>query len=64
MATEFNAICFTKAVPGQIPTALKYRKINNRERFIKFITNKHPDIWYINWYDKQSKNYIERTYIQ
>lgn len=65
MATaEFNAICFLRNQQGEIPRVVKYRKISNRAKFIRFITEKFPDVWYINWYDQMSKNYLERQYLQ
>ena len=67
MANElFNAICFERVAPGKTSAPLKYRKISNRDKFIKFIQEKPPNIWYINWYEppSEARKYIGRTYLK
>lgn len=62
-----TAIIFT-AIPQPVSgnKFLKYRGIKNtpwhKEKFLRF-AEKFPGAMYVNWYDKQTKAYIERTWI-
>lgn len=56
-----NAICFF--INNSRPP-LKYRTIKNRSSFERFIQNKWPEVHYINWYNKQTKAYQGRTWLQ
>lgn len=56
-----TAICF---FINNSQTPLKYRGINNRATFERFVQNKWPAVHYINWYNKKTKAYQGRTWLQ
>ena len=58
MQLYLTAICFYK-FNAQPP--LKYRNIQNRAKFEDFI--KQFNVWYINYYDKKTKAFVERKYL-
>ena len=58
MQGYLTAICFYKF---NAKPPLKYRNIKNKAAFEAFI--KKSDVWYVNYYDKKTKAYIERIYL-
>lgn len=59
MGKEYKtAIVFFK--PGT-KRPRKYRNIANRLKFSQFCIN--LGAWYINWYDKETKNFEDRTWL-
>lgn len=48
----YNAITFTGDTAQGAAGFVKYRKINNKDRHIKFISNKYPLWRFITFYDK------------
>jgi len=40
----------------------KYRNISNRPAFVKFAMSKNG--WYINWYDKRTRELVERQWLR
>lgn len=57
-----TAICFFLKDENKLP--LKYRNIKNRANFERFIQSRWPGVHYINWYNKESKAYQGRTWLQ
>lgn len=55
----FTAIAFFIQDGEKI--AHKYRNISNRMRFEKFIQERGAK--YVNWYDKETRQYIGRVYL-
>ena len=62
MTKLFTAIIYTKEKQVNGNQFLKYRNINNQEKFLKFAA-KFPGATYVNWYDKATKSYIKRDYL-
>lgn len=58
MQGYLTAICFYK-FNAQPP--LKYRNIKYRDRFEAFI--KPKGVWYVNYYDKKTKAFVDRQYL-
>lgn len=58
MQNYLTAICFYK---HNTKPPLKYRNIKNRDRFEAFI--KKSDAWYINYYDKKTRTFVDRVYL-
>jgi hypothetical protein len=58
MQRYLTAICFYK-FNSQPP--LKYRNIKNIDKFEAFIIQR--GVWYVNYYDKKTKAFIERKYL-
>lgn len=56
-----TAICFF--IEGQ-KMPLKYRNIKNRANFEKFIQQSWPAVHYINYYNKQTKAFAGRVWLQ
>ena len=56
----FTAICFFHVREQKQP--LKYRNIVNKEKFCSWIATK--GVIYVNWYDKETKQYDGRQWIQ
>ena len=56
----YNAIIFFKPDTGILPR--KYRNINNVENLLKFATK--CGAWYVNLYDKRTKEFEARKYVQ
>lgn len=56
-----TAICFF--INGE-KKPLKYRNIKSRQSFEKFIVAMWPNVHYINYYNKATKVYQGRTYLQ
>jgi hypothetical protein len=56
-----TAICFF--INGE-KTPLKYRNILNRANFIKFVQKSWPEVQYINFYNKKSKAFAGREWLQ
>lgn len=50
-------------VPDSTKKPMKYRNIKNRSTLERFIQSKHADVWYINYYKKLSKQFVERVYL-
>jgi hypothetical protein len=57
----YTAIIFFAPAAEKQP--LKYRNIKNRSSLERFITSKHADAWYINYYNKATKAFVERVYL-
>jgi hypothetical protein len=51
---EYNGIVFTGDFEIGASGYVKYRKISNREKFIKFIEGKYPLWVFINLYDRKT----------
>lgn len=65
MSTQlFTAIIYT-SIPqvGTNKQFLKYRSINNIEKFKKFAIM-FPGAQYVNLYDKKTKQFIRREYLK
>ena len=43
---------------------IKYRNIKTRDNFIRFVQSTWPAVHYINWYNKKTKAYQGRTWLQ
>ena len=56
----YTAIIFFKPDTGIQPR--KYRNINNVENLLKFATKSGG--WYVNLYDKSTKKFEARKYVQ
>jgi hypothetical protein len=54
-----TAICFFHVNSGNLP--LKYRNIKNESKFLDFIKGK--GVIYVNWYKKNTKEFLKRTWI-
>lgn len=59
----FNAICI-QLLPGEVARGLKYRKINNRKSFVRWIEKNKPDVYHIYWYDHKTKAPIEKQILK
>jgi hypothetical protein len=57
-----TAICFF--IPALNKTPLKYRNIKSRASLERFIQNKWPEVQYINYYNKVTKAFQGRTWLQ
>ena len=57
--TTFTAIIFKAD-----KTAAKYRNITNVQKFKLFVIDRFPNALYINLYNKQTKQFWERIYLQ
>ena len=55
-----TAICFFNPKLSAAP--LKYRNINNVEKFVAFAAGK--GVMYVNFYAKESKQFIQRVWIE
>lgn len=60
MAKLLTAICFFSSKEDRLP--LKYRNINNEEKFINYVRNK--GVLYVNFYSKETKEFIKRTWLK
>lgn len=59
----YTAIVFF--IPGtNAAPAMKYRKISNIPRFIQFAQQKYPNIKAINFYERDSRLFIEQVKLQ
>ena len=59
----YTAIVFF--IPGtNAAPAMKYRKISNIKRFIEFAQQKYPNIKAINFYERESRLFIEQVRLQ
>ena len=56
----FTAICFFN--PKLAAAPLKYRNINNVQKFVAFAAGK--GVMYFNVYGKETKNFIQRIWIE
>jgi hypothetical protein len=56
----YTAIAFFPAEFANQPC--KYRNIGNKDNFVKFA--KKSGFAYINWYDKDTKQFINREYVK
>lgn len=56
-----TAICFF--INGE-KTPLKYRNIKSRQSFERFIQTKWPAVNYINYYNKTTKAFAGRVWLQ
>jgi len=57
--TTYTAIIFKAD-----KTAAKYRNITNVQKFKMFVLDRFPSALYINLYNKQTKQFAERIYLQ
>jgi|GEM_PF-1135680 len=55
---------FTAIIFKADKSAAKYRNITNVQKFKLFVLDRFPNALYINLYDKQTKQFWERIYIQ
>lgn len=60
---EYNAIIVCDPQPVTGNRFLRYKKINNKDRFLKFAA-KFPGVKYINFYDNLTKSFVERIYLE
>lgn len=60
MKKLLTAICFFSPKEDRHP--LKYRNINNVEKFIKFVEPK--GVLYINFYNKETREFVNRHWIK
>jgi hypothetical protein len=56
----YNAIVFFPPNLGRQPA--KYRNISNPASFARFALRSGAS--YVNWYDKETKEYINRSYVK
>jgi len=59
----YTAIVFLSPGTSAAP-AMKYRKISNIKRFIDFAQQKYPNIKAINFYERDSRLFIEQVRLQ
>jgi hypothetical protein len=57
----YTAIVFFKGNLKKTP--LKYRNINNLEKFMSFVRDKWTDAIYYNLYDKKTKEFVRRQWL-
>jgi hypothetical protein len=55
---------FTAIIFKADKTAAKYRNITNVQNFKMFVLDRFPGALYINLYNKQTKQFAERIYLQ
>lgn len=60
MAKLMTGICFFSPKDDKLP--LKYRNINNEQKFINYV--KEKGVMYVNFYSKETKEFIKRVWIQ
>jgi hypothetical protein len=62
----FNCIAF--GMESGKERFIKYHSVKNtdhhREQFIQFLKNKFPFVQYVNFYDKETKKFYERVYLE
>jgi hypothetical protein len=59
----YTAIVFF--IPGtNAAPAMKYRKISDKNKFVQFAQNKYPNIQSINFYERDSRLFIEQVRIK
>jgi hypothetical protein len=59
----YTAIVFFIPGTNQAP-AMKYRKISDKNKFVQFAQNKYPNIQSINFYERDSRLFIEQVRIK
>ena len=57
----FTAIVFFSPFTKKLP--FKYRNVNSEDKFSDFCRRKLPGSIYYNLYDKQTKNFIKRIWL-
>jgi hypothetical protein len=55
---------FTAIIFKADKTPAKYRNITNVQKFKMFVLDRFPSALYINLYNKQTKQFAERIYLQ
>lgn len=65
----FNCIVFCAEKEGRKATNfLKYHGIKNTDRhkgkFLSFVKKKFPSAQHVNFYDKETKSFIEKIYLE
>lgn len=58
-----TALVYVEEIPARF---IKYHNINsdNTARFIKFVTGKFPKAKYVNFYNKDTIQFIRREYVK